>query len=509
MAVTRIWAIKGYIGDVISYAANKNKTDFDNLSEEQKALYRSLHYAENEDKTTLDSEQKRLVEGINCDPEYAVEQMINTKELYGKTDGIVAYHGYISFKPGEVEPEEAQKIAMDIANKMWGNDYEIVVATHMNAHCVHCHLVINSVSMTDGKKMNENKVMYHKFRQISDTVCLEHGLSIIENPRGKRVPYNVYKAQQKGIKTKYDYIREDIDNAISHSPDIRYFLDELVRKGYDMDNFYDINKYATIRHKSDEHGIRLVNLGEKYTPAAIQYRIKVQDKRIAMNDFYSNNYSNNMLREKFMVFRFKGAEFYESKYIYENEYQFNRTVESTLKAVTGCVLAGCPVIALLFLALLFAGVLLDEHNKTVHPHSPAMRYSKPRMEFMSKQMDLALNEKLYTFKDVEDFIIKTGAELESLKYERSKVYNRIRRNPTPELFAERERLTKTITEKRNKLNIANRIIYDRPDLEARTEIEKQNMREWYFPSRVEIPHPQKIQQNCIGYRQPKNKSYER
>ena len=211
MAVTRIWPIKGYVGDVISYAANKDKTDLKNFSDEQQALIRSLHYVENEEKT----EQKLLVEGINCDPEFAAEQMMNTKELYGKTDGIVAYHGYISFRPDEVDPKQAQKIAMEIANKMWGDNYEIVVATHMNAHCVHCHIVINSVSMTDGRKMNENKAMYQKFRQISDEKCLEYGLSVIENPRGKRVPYNVYKAQQKGIKTKYDYIREDIDSAIS------------------------------------------------------------------------------------------------------------------------------------------------------------------------------------------------------------------------------------------------------------------------------------------------------
>ena len=105
----------GQLAFVIA-AANKNKTDFSKLSEEQQALMRSLHYVENEEKT----EQKLLVDGINCDPEFAAEQMMNTKELYGKTDGIVAYQGYISFKPDEVEPKQAQKIAMEIADKMWG-----------------------------------------------------------------------------------------------------------------------------------------------------------------------------------------------------------------------------------------------------------------------------------------------------------------------------------------------------------------------------------------------------
>ena len=179
-------------------------------------------------------------------------------------------------------------------------------------------------------------------------------------------------------------------------------------------------------------------------------------------------------------------------------------MEYTVKAITGCVLAGCPVIALLFLGMLFAGILLNEHNKTLHPKSPAMRLSQPRIEFMSKQMDLALKEKLYTFDDVEKFIIKTGAELEELKYERSKIYNRIRRCTDPELksklITERSRLTGIITEKRTDLNIAKRIISDRPDLEAKTNEEKQHMREWYFPTRAEIPKPPKVSHKDKGAR---------
>ena len=149
MAVTRIWPIKNNIHQVVSYAANKSKTNLSKYSD----LVSSLHYAADKDKTNLESEQRLLVAGINCDLDIAAQQMIDTKEMYGKTGGIVAYHAYISFKPGEVTPEEAQQVAMEVANKMWGADYEIVVAAHLNANCVHCHIVINSVSMTDGRKM--------------------------------------------------------------------------------------------------------------------------------------------------------------------------------------------------------------------------------------------------------------------------------------------------------------------------------------------------------------------
>ena len=102
MAVTRIWPIKNNIHQVVSYAANKSKTDLSKHSD----LIDALHYAGDKEKTNLESEQRLLVDGINCDPDIAAQQMIDTKEMYGKTGGIVAYHAYISFKPGEVTPEE-------------------------------------------------------------------------------------------------------------------------------------------------------------------------------------------------------------------------------------------------------------------------------------------------------------------------------------------------------------------------------------------------------------------
>ena len=117
MAVTRIWPIKNNIHQVVSYAANKSKTDLSKHSD----LIDALHYASDKDKTNLEKEQRLLVDGINCAPDIAAQQMIDTKEMYRKTGVIVAYHAYISFKPGEVTPEEAQQVAMEVASKMWGS----------------------------------------------------------------------------------------------------------------------------------------------------------------------------------------------------------------------------------------------------------------------------------------------------------------------------------------------------------------------------------------------------
>ena len=190
MAVTRIWPIRGNINQVVSYAANKSKTDLSKYSD----LVSSLHYDADKDKTNLESEQRLLVDGINCDPDIAAQQMIDTKEMYGKTGGIVAYHAYISFKPGEVTPEIAHEIGKRLAKEMWGDRFEVVIATHLNKEHLHNHFVINSVSFADGLKYYDNTANYNLIKKISDRLCEEYNLSVIRNPKGKGKHYaNLHK----------------------------------------------------------------------------------------------------------------------------------------------------------------------------------------------------------------------------------------------------------------------------------------------------------------------------
>ena len=479
MAVTRIWAVRNNLSQVVDYASNKSKTDLSKYSD----LVSSLHYAADKDKTNLENEQKLLVEGINCDPDIAARQMIDTKEIYGKTDGVVAYHAYISFKPGEVSPEEAQQVAMEVANKMWSKDYEMIVATHLNANCVHCHIVINSVSMTDGRKMNENKAMYQLFRKTSDEVCIEHGLSVIEKPKGKRIPYNIYKAMQKGIKTKYDYMRDDIDYAVVRSANEKQFFRIMTQKGYWFDN-------GKIAYRNDEHAVNLTTLGDNYTYEKIRERIYSQDKFAANNNFRNYLYANDFLQKQIFVFNYKGYEFKESRECYRQPEYFNRTVSDFTKLIVGGAVLGAPVISLLFLALLFVGAIAEKNNCNPHPFSPKMKYSAPRIEFMHKQIELAIDEKLYDFAEVDKFISRTEIRMEELKTQRNKIYNQIRRCKDPtvkeDLIDRRDFLTSEIGALREKINIAKRIIKDRPGLEESLEAEKALIREWYFPERAQV-----------------------
>ena len=188
MATTKIWAIKDSISRVISYAKNPEKTTFSDLKQ-------VLKYAENDEKTIDKNEKTMYVTGVNCKTETAYEEMITVQNRFDKTTGNVAYHAYQSFKTGEVSPELAHKIGVELAEKMW-SEYQVVVATHFNTGTYHNHFVVNSVNMFIGKKFNCNKGAYYHFRELSDELCKEYGLTVIDKPAGK-TPRSIYFAEKR------------------------------------------------------------------------------------------------------------------------------------------------------------------------------------------------------------------------------------------------------------------------------------------------------------------------
>lgn len=108
------------------------------------------------------------------------------KQQYGKEGGIIAYHGYQSFAPGEVTLEQAHEIGVELARETVGGRFQVVVATPLDREHIHNHFVLNSVSFVDRKKYNDCKATYALMRQTSDQLCRGHGLSMIENPEQGR-----------------------------------------------------------------------------------------------------------------------------------------------------------------------------------------------------------------------------------------------------------------------------------------------------------------------------------
>ncbi len=154
MATTGFWAVKDRLKEVIDYAENPDKTIDKKYVDSD--LYTALQYVSDDKKT----DKRMYVSGINCNAKRAYERMTATKKRFGKTGGNVAYHGYQSFQTGEATPEEAHKIGMETAKRMWENEYEIVVTTHLNTDNVHNHFIVNSVSFKTGRKF-ENHISNH------------------------------------------------------------------------------------------------------------------------------------------------------------------------------------------------------------------------------------------------------------------------------------------------------------------------------------------------------------
>ena len=266
MATTGFWPIKGRLKDAIDYAENPDKTTDRKFLDED--LYSALRYAANDEKT----DKKMYVSAINCPKQLAYETMMDTKRRYGKLGGNVAYHGYQSFKTGEVTPEEAHTIGMETARRMWGDDYEIVVTTHLNTDNIHNHIVVNSVSFRTGRKFENHISDHYRLREISDAVCQEYGKSVLKNAKFYGGEKGAYWVHKDGGMTHRDILRRDIDEVLSKVSIYRHFFEYLENLGYEVRGDVDSPNLSVIA-EGWQRPVRLKSLGPKYTPEAIKERL--------------------------------------------------------------------------------------------------------------------------------------------------------------------------------------------------------------------------------------------
>lgn len=307
VAVTSIWSIKGWLGKVVIYIENPEKTrnpeivKLPELSEmgeaESQGLSDVIAYAVNAEKTKqteagegaeqvpmeIDDEREKVmqqyVSGVNCTPATARFEMMAVKKRYGKEEGIMAFHGYQSFAPGECTPAMAHEIGVKLAEKLWGDRFQVLVATHLDkAHHLHNHFVVNSVSFLDGKRYHRTNQDYRDMRKISDDLCRRYRLSVIEKPQaGRSKHYGEWRAEREQCPTWRGMVRADVDEAIRQSMTERQFFDALRKKGYEAKSGKDIS----VRPPGKERFVRLArNFGEEYTIDGICKRILSQSRRL-------------------------------------------------------------------------------------------------------------------------------------------------------------------------------------------------------------------------------------
>ena len=289
MATTSIWRVKGWLGKVVVYVENPDKTtnpkfftDKDMAEQDGQELSDVIRYAVNSRKTQkADNEDcavvHRFVSGINCSPATARDEMLAVKKRFGKEDGTVAYHGYQSFAPGEATPELAHEIGVKLATRLWGDRYQVIVATHLDKeNHLHNHFVVNTVSFADGIKYHRTRKDYHEMQTVSDALCREYRLSVIENPQyGKAKQYGEWRAEQEQRPTWRGLIGTDIDEAIRQAMTERQFFDALRKKGYAV----KVGKDISVRPPGKERFVRLIrNFGEDYSIEQIRRRILSQTR---------------------------------------------------------------------------------------------------------------------------------------------------------------------------------------------------------------------------------------
>jgi hypothetical protein len=266
MAVTSIWKVDNHLSRVVEYAGNAEKTENPKwLQHDVQALADVMDYAMNDFKT----EKQFYVTCLNCETATARDEMQATKLQFGKTDGILAFHGYQSFAPDEADAETAHKIGVELAERLWP-DYQVVVGTHLNTKCFHNHFVINSVSFIHGKKFDNCPATYTQMRRISDDLCCKYRLSVITDPKRRGKHYAEWKAENEGRPTWRSAIREDVDQAVRCSMSFQAFIRSLKEKGYEV---VTGGKYMKVRPEGKERFVRLYTLGDNYTEDAIKRRI--------------------------------------------------------------------------------------------------------------------------------------------------------------------------------------------------------------------------------------------
>lgn len=251
-----------------------------------------LRYIMNGDKT----EEMKLVTGLNCteDLDFAYDEFSRVFEKYAKErfckkslndencgkEKIRLHHYIQSFKPEEVSPEQAHRIGVEWAEKVFGKNHQVLVTTHVNCQHIHNHFAVSAFDL-DGKKWYGNKTSLKRCRDISDKICKSYGLSVIENPTYKNnQKYADWLARQQNVSWK-NKLCDDIDKIILREDvqSVEDLAEHLREKYYAV----TLKKYLSIKVSENRKAIRSYRLGDGYAIEGLQYRIENKNREISLS----------------------------------------------------------------------------------------------------------------------------------------------------------------------------------------------------------------------------------
>ncbi len=271
MAYTRIHAIKTTVHKSIAYICNPDKT-----------------------------EGQLLVSSFACEPENARFVFQTALSKTRSSDKILAYHVIQSFAEGEVSAEEAHRIGIELADRLLQGNYSYVIATHNDRKHPHSHIIFCAADNEKHLKFNSRRKTVYQIRYISDEICKEYGLSVIE-PRGKKgKSYEEWKAERAGRSWKTQ-IRDDIDEVITAAHSYKEFLVLIKGRGYTVkgeDSGENSLKYIYFKAPGQERFVRgsLKSLGKDYTREAIRRRIENRQAGFGNPDKKTSQHQQNILK---------------------------------------------------------------------------------------------------------------------------------------------------------------------------------------------------------------------
>lgn len=224
-----------------------------------------LDYVENPDKT----DRGRLITAHGCNGPIADAEFLFSKQQYlartGRrrgADDVIAYHVRQAFVPGEVTPEEANRIGVEFARRFTKDDHAFIVCTHIDRAHVHNHIIWNSTSLDCTRKFRNFWGSTRAVHRLSDTICIENGYSIVEAPKRRGQSYNKWLGDAAKPCHK-EQLRQAIDRALAKKP---ASLEELLRL-LEQDGFTVHRRRKTISISAEGWGnnVRFDRLGDGYT----------------------------------------------------------------------------------------------------------------------------------------------------------------------------------------------------------------------------------------------------
>lgn len=247
-----------------------------------KTLGRATNYVKNPNKT----DGGELISAYKCNPDIADKEFLFAQRQYEnitgrkpKKNNVIAYHLRQSFKPGEITPEQANKIGYDLAMRLTKGQNPFIVCTHIDKAHIHSHIIFSSINLDCTRKFRNFWRSSFVIRKLSDMLCLENGLSVIEEPKPSRGSYADW-LKSKGINkspTVRQQLERIIDDKITVCKDFNSFLNELQAADVEI----KLGKNLALKLPGAKRFIRLSSLGDEYSEQAIKARIADQ-KTIAI-----------------------------------------------------------------------------------------------------------------------------------------------------------------------------------------------------------------------------------